>query len=60
MKRILALNSLNKKLFTIFLAVALIPVSLLIVGINWAAEQGFDKMMTGQQHFVQQIVIQTD
>ncbi|BAQ08763.1 methyl-accepting chemotaxis protein [Bacillus sp. OxB-1] len=58
MKRILALNSLNKKLFTIFLAVALIPVSLLIVGINWAAEQGFDKMMTGQQQDLE-VAVQT-
>lgn len=58
MKRILALNSLNKKLFTIFLAVALIPVSLLIVGIYWAAEQGFDKMMTAQQQDLE-VAVQT-
>ncbi len=59
MKNFFNLNSLNKKLITIFLTLTIIPLIITVAVIYYAMEQGFSKLITSQQEEMEH-TIQTE
>ena len=56
MKNIFKLNSLNKKLLTIILTMAILPLTVTAIAIYYAMEQGFSKLITNQQEEMEHTV----
>lgn len=56
MKKILNLDSLNKKLLVIFLSLTIIPLIVTVIVIYYAMEQGFTKLITNQQKEIEHTI----
>ena len=59
MKRILNVDSLNKKLLIIFLSITIIPLLMAMAVIYYAMEQGFSKLINDRQREMEH-TIQTE
>lgn len=56
MRKILNMDSLNKKLLTIFLSLTIIPLIVTVIVIYYAMEQGFTKLITNQQKEIEHTI----